>query len=228
VSECNGPADLVKTPCTLHGDEPTECIAIVTHPPGETLIMTKLAHRARPCSRACSTTCQQREEEPPPATLADVEHRAWHFERVDGSFTRAGRSLFSYGVQGVGEVERVVRQFEAEGRIPRGYIPVGPSAPPHRAGRVDGARAFSTSAHPFAAGASAGYATLAEAPVPIVTTQARKKFALIGARGYTGRRSPRSSRRTPPSTFCTDPRASSRASRLTSPRWRPSCTGTLA
>jgi N-acetyl-gamma-glutamyl-phosphate reductase/acetylglutamate kinase len=25
---------------------------------------------------------------------ADVEHRAWHFERVDGSFTRAGRSLF--------------------------------------------------------------------------------------------------------------------------------------
>jgi N-acetyl-gamma-glutamyl-phosphate reductase/acetylglutamate kinase len=33
-----------------------------------------------------------------------------------------------------------VRQFEANGRIPRSYIPVGPSAPPHRAGGADGAR----------------------------------------------------------------------------------------
>jgi N-acetyl-gamma-glutamyl-phosphate reductase/acetylglutamate kinase len=73
-------------------------------------------------------------------------------------------------VQDVAEVERVVRQVEAKGGIPRSYIPVGPSAPPHRAGGADGARAFSTSARPIAAGATAGYATLAEAPVPIVTT----------------------------------------------------------
>jgi N-acetyl-gamma-glutamyl-phosphate reductase/acetylglutamate kinase len=105
---------------------------------------------------------------------------------VHGSFTRAGRSLFWYGVQGVVEVERVVRQFEAKDRIPRSYLPVGPSAPPHRAGGADGARAFSTSARPIAAGACAGYATLAEAPVPMVTTEAWKKVALIGARGYTG------------------------------------------
>jgi N-acetyl-gamma-glutamyl-phosphate reductase/acetylglutamate kinase len=34
-------AALVKTPYTLYGDEPTECIAIVTHPPGETPVTTK-------------------------------------------------------------------------------------------------------------------------------------------------------------------------------------------
>jgi N-acetyl-gamma-glutamyl-phosphate reductase/acetylglutamate kinase len=109
-------------------------------------------------------------------------------------------------VQDVGEVERIVRQFEANGRIPRSYIPVGPSAPPHRAGGADDPRAFSTSARSVAAGACAGYVTLAEAPVPIATTQVRKKIALIGARGYTGRRSPRVDRRSPPSTFRTGPR----------------------
>jgi hypothetical protein len=41
--------------------------------------------------------------------------------------------------------------------------------------------AFLTSARLIAAGARPGYATLAEAPVPIVTTQAQKNVALIGA-----------------------------------------------
>jgi N-acetyl-gamma-glutamyl-phosphate reductase/acetylglutamate kinase len=116
---------------------------------------------------------------------ADDENRAWHFERADGSFTRAGRSLFWYGVQDVAEVQRFVREFEAQSRIPRSYLPVGPSAPPHRAGGADGARAFSTTARRFAAGAGTGYATFAEAPVPPVTTQARKNAPLKNASWWT-------------------------------------------
>ena len=48
---------------------------------------------------------------------ADDENRAWHFERADGSFTRAGKSLFWYGVQDVGELERIVKGFEQKGRL---------------------------------------------------------------------------------------------------------------
>jgi N-acetyl-gamma-glutamyl-phosphate reductase/acetylglutamate kinase len=113
---------------------------------------------------------------------ADDENRAWHFERADGSFTRAGRSLFWYGVPDVKQVEQIIEGFEKTGRIDRVYLPVGPSTPPHRlAGSAPaGARAFSTSARPSLSTASPssrrGYAT--EAP--------RKRVALIGARGYTG------------------------------------------
>ncbi|EKD02365.1 hypothetical protein A1Q2_03331 [Trichosporon asahii var. asahii CBS 8904] len=112
---------------------------------------------------------------------ADDENRAWHFERADGSFTRAGRSLYWYGVPDVKQVEKIIEGFEQNGRIDRVFLPVGPSTPPHRlAGAPANARAFSTSARPsLRAGAAEqrrGYAT--EAP--------RKRVALIGARGYTG------------------------------------------
>jgi hypothetical protein len=76
------------------------------------------------------------------------------------------------------------RLFEAYGRTPCSYLPVGPSAPPHRAGIADRARAFAMSARRFAT--RADYATLAEAPVPLLKTHNWKKVAMIGARGYTG------------------------------------------
>lgn len=70
---------------------------------------------------------------------ADDENRAWHFERADGSFTRAGKSLFWYGIHDVKELERAIATFETKGRIERSYLPVGPSPP-------RGTRAYSTSA----------------------------------------------------------------------------------
>jgi len=120
----------------------------------------------------------------------DDENRAWHFERADGSFTRAGKSLFWYGVQDVKEVEAIVKGFEANKRIERAFLPVGPTPPPHRASTSvpeapTGTRAFSTSARrpTFTAsqvgihtGRSRGYGTAAEP----------KRVALIGARGFTG------------------------------------------
>jgi len=112
---------------------------------------------------------------------ADDENRSWHFERADGSFTRAGRTLFWYGVQDVKEVERIVQGFEEQGRIPRAYLPVGPSAPPHRASpsTTDGVRSYSTwTRTPHVPGSSRGYATQASIEP--------KRVALIGARGFTG------------------------------------------
>jgi N-acetyl-gamma-glutamyl-phosphate reductase/acetylglutamate kinase len=114
---------------------------------------------------------------------ADDENRVWHFERADGSFTRAGKSLFWYGVQDVSEVEKIVKDLEAKGRIERSYLPVGPSAPPHRAAsQPPGTRAFSTAARRAIPASSRGYATHA-APPP---SEEPKRVALVGARGYTG------------------------------------------
>lgn len=115
---------------------------------------------------------------------ADDENRAWHFERADGSFSRAGKSLLWYGIHDVKEVEKVIEGFEKNGRIDRVFLPVGPSVPPHRAAAAASAtRAFSTSARRPAVAASGtsshrGYATA-------VSTEP-KRVALIGARGYTG------------------------------------------
>jgi N-acetyl-gamma-glutamyl-phosphate reductase/acetylglutamate kinase len=183
--------DLKKTPFTIYGDEPLDVIAIVSHPEGETPIMTKLLssrngilnsvvdnvfNAIKKDHRRLFWTAQ-----------ADDENRAWHFERADGSFTRAGKSLFWYGVQDVGEVEKIVKGFEAKGRIERSYLPVGPSAPPHRAahahGNGNGVRSFSTMARKAFQSSSRGYATAASPP-SVSTTP--KRLALIGARGYTG------------------------------------------
>ncbi|KAF9476243.1 acetylglutamate kinase [Pholiota conissans] len=181
--------DLKNTPYTIYGDEPLDVVAVVSHPEGEVPVMTKLLpsrqgilnnvmdnvfNAIKKDHRKLFWTAQ-----------ADDENRAWHFERADGSFTRAGKSLFWYGAQDVAEVERIVKDFEAKGRIDRSYLPVGPSAPPHRApagAAPSGTRAFSTIArrafNSFP-GSSRGYATAA----PSTET---KRLAVIGARGYTG------------------------------------------
>lgn len=175
--------DLKKGPYTLYGDEPLDCVAIVTHPEGEVPVMTKLlASRSGIMNNVVDNVFSAIKKDHRKLfwlARADDENRAWHFERADGSFTRAGRSLFWYGVQDVKEVERIVKGFEEQGRIPRAYLPVGPSAPPHRLGGANGTRPFSTMARrPAVPGYSRGYAT-AVAPEP-------KRLALIGARGYTG------------------------------------------
>jgi N-acetyl-gamma-glutamyl-phosphate reductase/acetylglutamate kinase len=175
-------ADIERGPCTLYGDDPLEVVAVVTHPPGEVPVMTKLlASRQGVLNSVLDNVFAAIRKDHRRlfwTVPADDENRAWHFERADGSFTRAGRSLFWYGVGDVKEVERIVADFEAKGRIERAYLPVGPSAPPHRVARTLGTRPFSTFAP---GGARRGYATHA----PVTGTE-RKRVALVGARGYTG------------------------------------------
>jgi N-acetyl-gamma-glutamyl-phosphate reductase/acetylglutamate kinase len=174
-------ADIERGPCTLYGDDPLEVVAVVQHPPGEVPVMTKLlASRQGVVNSVVDNVFAAIKQDHRRlfwTVPADDENRAWHFERADGSFTRAGRSLFWYGVQDVKEVERIVADFEAKGRIARAFLPVGPSAPPHRLGAT---RSFSTLAR--VPGSSRGCATHA---APVSTTE-RKRLALVGARGYTG------------------------------------------
>jgi N-acetyl-gamma-glutamyl-phosphate reductase/acetylglutamate kinase len=178
--------DLKKTPFTIYGDEPLDVIAIVSHPEGETPIMTKLlASRNGSLNNVVDNVFNAIKKDHRRlfwTAQVDDENRAWHFERADGSFTRAGRSLFWYGVQDVADVEKIVKGFEEKSRIERSYLPVGPSAPPHRAPSGDGVRSFSTMARRTLPSSSRGYATAASASV----STAPKRLALIGARGYTG------------------------------------------
>jgi N-acetyl-gamma-glutamyl-phosphate reductase/acetylglutamate kinase len=87
-------------------------------------------------------------------------------------------------LQDVGEVESIVRGFEAKGRLPRAYLPISYSKPASSspASSSGATRSFSSWAWRPAAATPAssprrGYATAAG------TT---KKVGLIGARGYTG------------------------------------------
>ena len=178
--------NLKKTPYTLYGDEPLDVVAIVSHPDGEIPVMTKLlASRNGVLNNVVDNVFNavRRDHRRLFWTAhADDENRAWHFERADGSFTRSGRTLFWYGIQNVSEVERVVREFEVNGRIDRSYLPVGPSASPHRpSASPNGTRPFSTLARHML-GFTRGYATVARP----AASEEPKRLALIGARGYTG------------------------------------------
>lgn len=187
--------NLKKTPYTLYGDDPMDVVAVVSHPEGEVPVMTKLlSSRAGLLNNVVDNVFNAIKKDHRKlfwTAPADDENRAWHFERADGSFTRAGKSLFWYGVQDVKEVERIVEEFEKKGRIERIYLPVGPAASPHQnvaaaAAAASGTRAYSTIARRLVdAHNKRGYATAAPEPVVQHTTQ-RKKVALIGARGYTG------------------------------------------
>ncbi|KDR70158.1 hypothetical protein GALMADRAFT_127797 [Galerina marginata CBS 339.88] len=187
-------SDLNKTPYTIYGDEPLNVLAVVSHPEGETPVMTKiLPSRSGVLNNVMDNVFSAIKKDHRKlfwTAQAEDENRGWHFERADGSFTRAGKSLFWYGIQDVAEVERTVKDFEAKGRIERSYLPVGPSAPPHRdaAGTpATGVRPFSTLARrPFngVAGPSRGYATAATNSAPVSTEP--KRLGLIGARGFTG------------------------------------------
>ena len=181
-------SNLKKTPYTVYGDEPLDVLAVVSHPEGETPVMTKLlASRAGLLNNVLDNVFKAIKKDYRKlfwTAQADDENRSWHFERADGSFTRAGKSLFWYGVQDVAEVENIIKDFEAKGRIERSFLPVGPSAP-HRLGAT---RAFSTMARRAFSiripGSSRGYATATSESTTASTEP--KRLGLIGARGYTG------------------------------------------
>ena len=177
-------SDLQKTPYTIYGDDAFDVVAIVSHPEGEVPVMTKLlASRTGILNNVVDNVFNSIKRDHRKlfwTARTEDENRSWHFERADGSFTRAGRTLFWYGVQDVKEIERIVEDYEKKGRIDRAILPVGPSPPPHRvSANASGVRSYST----FAAasrrvpGSTRGYATSA------VT---EKRVALIGARGFTG------------------------------------------
>ncbi|KAI0828574.1 acetylglutamate kinase ARG6 [Trametes gibbosa] len=174
---------LKETPYTIYGDEPLDVVAIVAHPEGEVPILTKLlASRNGVMNGIVDNVFNAIKKDHRRlfwTARADDENRAWHFERADGSFTRAGKSLFWYGVHDVNEVEKIVKSIEEKGRIARTYLPVGPSAPPRKATSApSGVRAYSTMARRVP-GSSRGYATAAP-------STEHKRLALIGARGFTG------------------------------------------
>ncbi|KAF8066943.1 acetylglutamate kinase ARG6 [Lyophyllum atratum] len=177
--------DLKKTPYSIYGDEPLDVLAVIP-------VMTKLlASRSGVLNNVMDNVFNAIKKDHRKlfwTTHAEDENRAWHFERADGSFTRAGRSLFWYGIQDVAEVEKIVKGFEANGRIERSFLPVGPSAPPHRTAAAAaatmpaGAKAFSTLSRRVP-GSSRGYATAAN---DVSVSTEPKRIGLIGARGYTG------------------------------------------
>ncbi|EMD32436.1 hypothetical protein CERSUDRAFT_118778 [Gelatoporia subvermispora B] len=188
--------NLKQTPYTIYGDEPLDVVAIVSRPEGEVPIMTKLlASHSGVMNGIMDNVFNAIKKDHRRlfwTARADDENRAWHFERADGSFTRAGKSLFWYGIQDVSEVERIVKTFEEKGRISRAFLPVGPSAPPHRAGGAApaGARGYSTWARRQMPGSSRRFATSAARSAAEATSVAPstepKRLALIGARGFTG------------------------------------------
>ncbi|RDB30072.1 Protein ARG5,6, mitochondrial [Hypsizygus marmoreus] len=177
--------NLKKTPYTIYGDEPLDVVAVVSHPEGETPIMTKLlSSRSGVLNNVVDNVFNAIKKDHRRlfwTAHAEDENRAWHFERADGSFTRAGKSLFWYGVQDIAEVEKIVKGFEEKGRIERSYLPVKPAVP-RPAAASTGFRAFSTMAHRVP-GSSRGYATAATGPV---SSKEPKRVGLIGARGFTG------------------------------------------
>ena len=179
-------SELSRHPYTIYGDESLECVAMVSQPAGEVPVLTRLvATQTALLNNIIDNVWSQirRDNRRLIWTLrADDEKRAWHFEHADGGFTRGDRSLFYYGIQDVGDVEHIMRELEANGRVERAYLPVKARKPSQTRGMCTMAAA---PARPqIAARAHAQLATRRT-----LATQAGepKRVALIGARGYTGR-----------------------------------------
>ena len=174
--------DLKKTPYIIYVDEPLDVVAVVSNPDGEVPVLTKLLSSHGTPDNALDNVFDAIKKDHRKlfwTSHAQDENRRWHFERADGCFTRAGKSLFWYGIRDVAEVERVVKDFEAKGRIERSYLPVGRSASPHRV--VCASTLNLNSAHTHCAGA---FDTCTQDSSGGSATEP-KHLAVIGARGYT-------------------------------------------
>ena len=194
--------NLGKTPYTIYGDEPLDVVAVVSHPPGEIPVLTKLLSSRQGILNSVVDNVFEKIKKDHKKLFwtaradDEVVPRQWHWERADGSFTRNGKSLFWYGVSRVEEVENAVKTFEEKGRIERVYLPVGPSAHRPAAATIpSGKREYSTLAKKAFGSASQGfragrrgYASSATSTGATLTQGegAVKRVALIGARGYTG------------------------------------------
>lgn len=190
---------LSKVPYTIYGDEPGDVVAFLSEPEGQVPILVKLVSTKNgQLNNVADNVWAQIKKDHKRliwTARADDDNRAWHYERSDGSFTRNGRSLFFYGINDVQEVEKVLVDIERQGRIDRAFLPLGASAP---SSAPSGIRGLHTSARARGTGfvglgmpgSKRGFATSStrrEASKPLApTTDAKKRVALIGARGYTG------------------------------------------
>ncbi|WFD41916.1 hypothetical protein MPSI1_000553 [Malassezia psittaci] len=177
-------SELSRLPYTIYYDEGMECIAFVSRPPGEVPIMTRiLASREAMLNNIMDNVWNMIRKDHKRlvwTVRADNENRAWHFEHADGSFTRDRRSLFYYGIGDVGDVEKVMRLLEDKSRVERAYLPLNARKPNQRG--------FSTLAatHARPKMTQTVQAQLASRR-NYATESDKKRVALIGARGYTGR-----------------------------------------
>lgn len=178
-------SELSRFPYTIYGDENMECVAFVSHPPGEVPILTRIiASRNAMMTNIMDNVWNMIRKDHKRlvwTVRADNENRAWHFEHADGSFTRDRRSLFYYGIRDVGEVEKVMRFLEDNNRVERAYLPLNARKP--------GTRGYSTLAATAARPqiAARAHAQLASQRTYATDAGTTKRVALIGARGYTGR-----------------------------------------
>ena len=200
--------DLKKNPYTVYGDEPFDVVAVVSHPDGEVPILTKLlASRTGVLNAVLDNVWNSIKKDYKRlfwTIKADDENKAWHFERADGSFTRNGRTLFYYGINDMGELEKLVKQLENRGRIERAYLPISyatrmaTSAHTPRLGGGNSSqvrsfsstargRAFHVPSQPSPSSVPSSSSSSSSAPSSSSSSSSSsKRVALIGARGYTG------------------------------------------
>ncbi|KAI9606915.1 hypothetical protein H4Q26_006459 [Puccinia striiformis f. sp. tritici PST-130] len=120
---------------TIYADEQFDVVAIISHPPNKVPVLTKLLTSRQAVLNSIldnvwasirvdfkklfwttnSSHLQDGEE---------ITNKSWNFDKSDGSFTRAGKSLFYYGIQDVEEVEQSIKSFIEDSRIPRAYLPI--------------------------------------------------------------------------------------------------------
>ncbi|KAK4057424.1 hypothetical protein OIO90_001493 [Microbotryomycetes sp. JL221] len=192
-------SNLQKTKFTIYGDEPLDVVAIVSHPEGEVPVMTKFLASSNGILNGVSDNVFDSIKKDFKRLFwtakADDENKAWHFERADGSFTRNGRSLFYYGIQDAGEVNKVVKDFEQTGRVDRAYLPISYQSSKGTVASsgtlASGAfqRSFSTTTRrrsTTTANASRFSARSFSTTPNVNASSPEKRVALIGARGYTG------------------------------------------
>lgn len=195
--------ELEKSPFTIYGDEPFDVVAIVSHPVGEVPVLTKfLASSAGTLNGTIDNVWNSIKKDhkrlfwttsssPSSKVNAEEENKTWHFERADGSFTRNGRSLFYYGVQDAGEVEKIVLGLKAKNRIDSAYLPISAvksskSSTPSSGSIASALRSYSTSARSFATPSTRRSFTTSPRSAATSADLPQKRIALIGARGYTG------------------------------------------
>ncbi|GAA6009130.1 hypothetical protein JCM11491_005763 [Sporobolomyces phaffii] len=199
VAQVLGELEKSQAPYTIYGDEPCDVVAIVSHPEGQVPVMTKFLANSNAIQNGVTDNIFNSIKKDFKRLFwtakADDENKSWHFERADGSFTRNGRSLFYYGVQDAGEVERLVKEFEKNNRIERAFLPISYTSSSRgtvqSSGNIASAlRSFSTSARRPAVRPSASSSAVPSSSRSFSSSPSHaataKRVALIGARGYTG------------------------------------------
>ncbi|KAG0142822.1 hypothetical protein CROQUDRAFT_81753 [Cronartium quercuum f. sp. fusiforme G11] len=162
--------ELQKSPYTIYGDEPFDVIAIISHPPNRVPVLIKLlTNRTGVLNAVLDNVWSSIKKDFKKliwTSSQDDENKSWHFDKSDGSFTRAGKSLFYFGIQDVDEIEMVIKSLVEDGRIPRHYLPLTHKKPttPTNPQVIDQRRSYSTN-----------------------TNTSQKRIGLIGARGFTGK-----------------------------------------